>query len=117
MTGNGGRGIDGALGAALAAGSTVQGVALKSSVGQLAEAGAEAVATLRSLLSDGTPPEVRLGAGRAILELAARLQEHEELSALRREHERLEARVRELAGLEGRVRHLERTTGPDALPF
>ena len=48
-------------------------------VARLAEAGGEAVATLRALLGEGTPPAVRLGAARAVLELGTRLRESEEL--------------------------------------
>ena len=48
-------------------------------VAMLAEAGTEAVRTLRALLADGTPPAVRLGAARAVLELGTKLRESEEL--------------------------------------
>ena len=48
-------------------------------VALLADAGAEAAATLRALLGEPTPPAVRLGACRAILELGAKLRESEEL--------------------------------------
>ena len=48
-------------------------------VARLAEAGGEAVATLRALLGEGTLPAVRLGAARAVLELGTKLRESEEL--------------------------------------
>ena len=48
-------------------------------VAMLAEAGTEAVGTLRALLDEGTPPAVRLGAARAVLELGTKLRESEEL--------------------------------------
>ena len=48
-------------------------------VAMLAEAGTEAVTTLRALLEEPTPPAVRLGAARAVLELGTKLRESEEL--------------------------------------
>ena len=52
---------------------------LTQTVGRLAEAGTEAVATLRGLLG-AESESVRLGACRAILELGAKLRESEELA-------------------------------------
>ena len=48
-------------------------------VGRLADGSTEAVAALRKLLDAGTPPAVRLGAARAILELGTKLRESVEL--------------------------------------
>ena len=48
-------------------------------VGQLADASAAAVHTLRTLLEFGYPPAVRLGAARSILEIGTKLREAEEL--------------------------------------
>jgi hypothetical protein len=68
-------------------------------VAMLAEAGTEAVRTLRALLADGTPPAVRLGAARAVLELGTRLRESEELerrlAALEEQQAALAAHQRE----------------------
>ena len=54
---------------------------LACAVGRLAEAATAAALTLRSLLAKETPPAVRLGSARSILELAVRLREHDELAA------------------------------------
>jgi hypothetical protein len=53
---------------------------VSNAVGQLADAAAEAVQTLRSLLRSESD-NVRLGAARSILELGPRLRESEELAA------------------------------------
>jgi HEAT repeat protein len=57
----------------------------------LTAAGGEAVKTLLALLKDPTPPAVRLGAARALLELGTRLRESAEL------HERVDAMEKQLA--------------------
>src|SRR5205823_14914021 len=49
-------------------------------VGRLAKATSRAVDTLDALLGDQTPPAVRLGAARAVLEMAAKYREAEELT-------------------------------------
>ncbi len=59
---------------------------LSRALGHLAAGSAEAAETLRALLGASCPPQVRLGASRALLELGARLRESaefgERLSAL-----------------------------------
>lgn len=66
-------------------------------IGRLVDATTGAVATLVELLGPGTPPAVRLGAARTILEMAVRYRESEELekrlaaleaAVAAREHER-----------------------------
>lgn len=52
---------------------------ISTTVGKLADSASEAVATLRQLLREGNPPATRLGAARAILEMASRYRESEEL--------------------------------------
>lgn len=52
---------------------------ISSTVGRLADATTDAVATLVALLGTGNPPAARLGAARAILEMANRYRESEEL--------------------------------------
>lgn len=52
---------------------------IERATAKLAEASTEAAATLRALLDASSPPAVRLGAARAILELGTRLREAEEL--------------------------------------
>ena len=52
---------------------------ITGTVGRLADSAGEAVATLRQLLREGNPPATRLGAARAILEMASRYRESEEL--------------------------------------
>jgi len=52
---------------------------ITGTVGKLADSAGEAVATLRQLLREGNPPATRLGAARAILEMASRYRESEEL--------------------------------------
>ncbi len=52
---------------------------ISSTVGRLADATTDAVATLQELLGTGNPPATRLGAARAILEMASRYRESEEL--------------------------------------
>jgi hypothetical protein len=47
---------------------------------QLTRAGRQASETLVELLATATPPTVRLGAARAILELGAKVREQEELA-------------------------------------
>jgi hypothetical protein len=47
--------------------------------GTLTAAGSEAVKTLLALMKDGSPPPVRLGAAKAVLEMGARLREAAEL--------------------------------------
>ena len=58
-------------------------------VGKLADATTEATETLRGLLDPSTPPSVRLGAARSILEMTMKLREHhdhaERIAALERE--------------------------------
>lgn len=56
----------------------VRGEMLSRALGELTDASVEAAATLRKLLT-ARPPTVRLGAARAILELATRLRESTEL--------------------------------------
>jgi hypothetical protein len=58
---------------------------LKRSSAMLTALNGEAIKTLASLQERGTPPSVRLGAARAIIELSARLRESAEL------HERMTA--------------------------
>jgi lambda repressor-like predicted transcriptional regulator len=50
---------------------------ISRTVGRLADATTDAVATLRALLDTNYPPSVRLGAARAILEMATRYREAE----------------------------------------
>jgi hypothetical protein len=50
-------------------------------LGRLADGMAEAADVLRALLAAGTPPAVRLGAARSLLELGCRLRESVELEA------------------------------------
>jgi hypothetical protein len=61
------------------------------SLGRMADGMAEAADVLRALLAAGTPPAVRLGAARALLELGTKLREsvelEERLQALERAHE------------------------------
>lgn len=52
---------------------------ISNTVGRLSDSATAAVAVLRRLLSEDTPPSVRLGAARAILEMASRYRESEEL--------------------------------------
>lgn len=52
---------------------------ISRTVGRLADATTDAVGTLQELLGKGTPPATRLGAARAILEMASRYRESEEL--------------------------------------
>jgi hypothetical protein len=49
-------------------------------VGSLAESASEAASTLRALLGAETPPAVRLGAARSVLDLVVKLREHDELA-------------------------------------
>jgi hypothetical protein len=62
---------------------------IAQAVGKLADAATEASQTLRGLLGTATPPAVRLGAARSILEMTMKLQEHhnhaERIAALERE--------------------------------
>jgi len=53
---------------------------IATAVGRLSDSAAAAVGTLRELLADTSPPNVRLGAARAILELGTKLRETEELA-------------------------------------
>ena len=53
---------------------------ISDTVGQLADSATAAVRTLKELLSPVQPPSVRLGAARAILELAAKYREMAELA-------------------------------------
>ena len=57
----------------------LRGEMVSRAVGRLADGSTEAVAALRKLLDAGTPPAVRLGAARAILELGTKLRESVEL--------------------------------------
>jgi hypothetical protein len=50
-------------------------------LGRLADGMTEAADVLRALLAAGTPPAVRLGAARSLLELGCRLRESVELEA------------------------------------
>lgn len=52
---------------------------VSQTVGRLSDSTTQAVQTLRQLLSADTPPATRLGAARAILEMAAKWRESEEL--------------------------------------
>ena len=52
---------------------------ISNTVGRLSDSATAAVAVLKRLLSEDTPPSVRLGAARAILEMASRYRESEEL--------------------------------------
>ena len=61
----------------------------------LTAAALEAVKTLLTLQTDVTPPSVRLGAARAVLELGVRLRETAEL------HERIAAMETQMAELRG----------------
>lgn len=65
-------------------------------LGHLADGMSEAADVLRQLLAAGTPPAVRLGACRALLELGVRLRESVEL--------------------EERLRALEERHGPESTP-
>ena len=67
----------------------MRGEMVNRALGQLADGSTEAAATLRSLLADGTPPAVRLGAARALLELGSKLRESVELANRVDELERL----------------------------
>jgi autotransporter translocation and assembly factor TamB len=58
---------------------------LKRSASMLTALNGEAIKTLASLQGNSTPPNVRLGAARAVIELSARLRESAEL------HERITA--------------------------
>jgi hypothetical protein len=58
---------------------------LKRNSSMLTALNGEAIKTLASLQERGTPPSVRLGAARAVIELSARLRESAEL------HERITA--------------------------
>ncbi len=55
-------------------------IIVTETIGKLIESGAGAADTLRMLLDAGQPAHVRLGSARAILELAPKLRESEELS-------------------------------------
>jgi hypothetical protein len=109
MAGNGRRNADEMLALALAGGATVRDAAAAAGIGErtatrrmadaafrqrvgqlraemtgralgkLSDGMAEAVDVLRQLLATGTPPTVRLGACRAMLELGVRLRENVEL--------------------------------------
>ena len=109
MAGSGRRHADAALIAALAGGATMADAARAAGVGErtvyrrlqtpafrarviaaradlveraaarLADAAGAAVTTLGELLVAGTPPAVRLGAARAVLELGLRLREQQEI--------------------------------------
>ena len=68
-----------------------RGEMVKRSAGLLTAAAGEAVRTLLALQKDSTPPAVRLGAARAVLELGIK--------------------VRELADLESRIAALEQQAG------
>jgi hypothetical protein len=61
------------------------------SVGRMADGMSDAADVLRQLLAPGTPPAVRLGAARALLELGTKLREsvelEERLQALEQAHE------------------------------
>lgn len=59
--------------------SLAQGELAARGLGRLAEGMACAADTLRALLGDSTPPAVRLGAARALLELSMRLRESVDL--------------------------------------
>jgi HEAT repeat protein len=50
-------------------------------VGRLSEAMVAAALVLRSLLGSGTPPNVRLGAARSLLELGTKIRESVEIEA------------------------------------
>lgn len=57
-----------------------RGELVSQTVGRLSDSTTAAVLVLKRLLSEDTPPSVRLGAARAILEMAARYRESEELA-------------------------------------
>jgi hypothetical protein len=65
---------------------------LRRTASTMTALGGEAVKTLASLQERGTPPTVRLGAARAIIELGVRLREsaelHERMTALEQQVER-----------------------------
>jgi hypothetical protein len=111
MAGSGRRNADEALALALASGQTLRDAAAATGIGErtatrrwadtafrrrvaelrgemvgqaagkMAGAMTAAVDTLRQLLDAGTPPAVRLGAARTMLELAVKLRESVELEA------------------------------------
>jgi hypothetical protein len=57
----------------------LRGEMVARSLGRMAEGMAEAADVLRALLAPGTPPAVRLGAARALLDLGTKLRESVEL--------------------------------------
>jgi hypothetical protein len=57
----------------------LRGEMVARSLGRMADGMAEAADVLRALLDAGTPPAVRLGAARALLELGVKLRESVEL--------------------------------------
>ena len=65
---------------------------LKRTASMLTALNGEAIKTLASLQERGTPPNVRLGAARAVIELSARLREsaelHERMTALEQQVDR-----------------------------
>jgi CheY-specific phosphatase CheX len=68
---------------------------VQRATGMLTAAALESVKTLLTLQTDVTPPSVRLGAARAVLELGVRLRETAEL------HERIAAMETQMAELRG----------------
>jgi hypothetical protein len=70
---------------------------LKRTASMMTALGGEAVKTLSSLQERSTPPSVRLGAARAIIELGVRLREsaelHERMTALEQQVERTQTQA------------------------